>query len=95
VWFRARDFDHALTFFAGLVGHNGTTSLSLPSHLVLYPTTVGALILGAVLALVRLPRRLGGVPWALADTAATAALLTLSVLAVASGAFSPFLYFRF
>jgi hypothetical protein len=31
----------------------------------------------------------------LADTARTALLLTLSILSVAAGSYSPFLYFRF
>ena len=98
VWFRARDFDHALAFFAGLAGGTGATALSLPAHLALYPTTLGALAIGAVLALVRtpgLPRIAGGSWLALADATATTALFVLAVLSVASGAYSPFLYFRF
>ncbi|MBV9556219.1 MAG: MBOAT family protein [Pseudolabrys sp.] len=95
VWFRARDFDHALAFFGGLIGKNGSTAISLPAHLALYPTSLGALMVGIALALVRVPRLLRGVSWAAADTAVTTALLMLAVLAVASGAFSPFLYFRF
>jgi alginate O-acetyltransferase complex protein AlgI len=98
VWFRARDFDHALAFFAGLAGGTGATALSLPAHLALYPTTLGALAIGTLLALVRtpgLPRIAGGSWLALADATATTALFVLAVLSVASGAYSPFLYFRF
>jgi alginate O-acetyltransferase complex protein AlgI len=32
VWFRARDFDHALTFFASLLGINGWSDLSMSTH---------------------------------------------------------------
>ena len=97
VWFRARDFDHALAFFAGLIGRNDTAALTLSAHLVLYPTTVSALVIGVILALFRMPRvlQLQGAPLALTDTVTTTALFALAILAVASGAYSPFLYFRF
>jgi len=102
VWFRAHDFDHALRFFKGLASGNDFAALTLPAHLALYPTTLGALGIGTMLALWRmpnfaawLPRRAGERWFAAADTVAIGALFTFAVLAAASGAYSPFLYFRF
>jgi alginate O-acetyltransferase complex protein AlgI len=97
VWFRAHDFDQALRFFAALTGRNGLSTLSLPAHLSLYPTTIAALAVGAVLALVSMPKPARFSPRWIApiDSAAIAAFLVLALLAVASGAYSPFLYFRF
>jgi hypothetical protein len=104
VWFRARDLDHALSFFGGLVGLNGMSGLSTATALAVHPVTIGALLIGAVLATVRFDvqrilrkafARGAGVTFALGDTAAIALIFTLSVLSVAAGAYSPFLYFRF
>jgi len=104
VWFRARDLDHALSFFGSLVGVNGVSGLSTATALVVHPVTVGAVLTGAVLATVRVDvqrilriafARAAGVTFALGDTAAIALLFGLSVLSVAAGAYSPFLYFRF
>jgi D-alanyl-lipoteichoic acid acyltransferase DltB (MBOAT superfamily) len=104
VWFRARDLDHALLFFGSLVGVNGVSGLSTATALVVHPVTVGALLIGAVLATIRIDAqrllrkalaRAAGATFALGDTAAIALLFGLSVLSVAAGAYSPFLYFRF
>ena len=66
--------------------------------------TVGALLAGAVLALVRVniqqvlrrvTSRGAGAAFALSDSAAVALFFALSVLSVAAGSYSPFLYFRF
>jgi D-alanyl-lipoteichoic acid acyltransferase DltB (MBOAT superfamily) len=104
VWFRARDLDHALSFFGSLVGLNGMSGLSTATALVVHPMTIGALLIGAVLATVRIDvqrvlrkafARAAGATFALGDTAAIALLFGLSVLSVAAGAYSPFLYFRF
>ena len=104
VWFRARDLDHALSFFASLAGLHGVSTVSMATHLVLHPATVAAMLLGAVLATVEIDiwratrRALGRVAlpaYALGDTAAIALFFALSVLSVAAGSYSPFLYFRF
>jgi alginate O-acetyltransferase complex protein AlgI len=98
VWFRSHDFAHALDFFGGLIGRNGVSEISLPAHLAIYPTTMAALAIGTVLALVRLrglPRIAWRSLWPLADTVATTLMLALTLLSVAAGSYSPFLYFRF
>jgi D-alanyl-lipoteichoic acid acyltransferase DltB (MBOAT superfamily) len=104
VWFRARDLDHALAFFGSLAGLNGVSGLSTATALVVHPVTVGALLIGGVLATIRIDAqrllrkalaRAAGATFALGDTAAIALLFALSVLSVAAGAYSPFLYFRF
>lgn len=55
VWFRAADLADALDMFRGLIGLNGWQGPSVPMYFALYPTSVGALILGAALAV--LPAR--------------------------------------
>jgi D-alanyl-lipoteichoic acid acyltransferase DltB (MBOAT superfamily) len=104
VWFRSPDFARASDMFAGMIGLNGLAPMSVPTHLSLYPTTVGAMAVGALLALDLLPgpaippawlRRLAGTPVAIVDTAAVGVLFALSCLAVAANSYSPFLYFRF
>ena len=104
VWFRADDLEQALRFFAGLAGFRGLGSLSVSTHIVLHPLTLVALLIGALLATVRIdgayairhvPARARRLLYAFADTAGTAAFLVLSVLSVAAGSYSPFLYFRF
>jgi alginate O-acetyltransferase complex protein AlgI len=104
VWFRARDFDHALAFFSSLAGANGSYELSMTTHIVLNPATLVALAIGGVLALVTIDvRRLGkflpkpiAIPaYATADTLATVLFFGCSLLSVAAGSYSPFLYFRF
>jgi len=108
VWFRVHDLAQALTFFGSLIGRHDFGALTFETHLVLYPATLGALVLGAVLATARvdwsalvrkiLARKLlrpQGPALPAADTAVTALFFALSVLSVAAGSYSPFLYFRF
>jgi alginate O-acetyltransferase complex protein AlgI len=104
VWFRARDVDHALTFFASLIGIHGWTEMSLSIHAVLAPATLAAAAVGVVLATIRIDisrlRRQIAAPiarpaFAIADTFAIGLFLSLAVLSVAAGSYSPFLYFRF
>jgi hypothetical protein len=104
VWFRARDFDHAVAFFASLAGVHGWSDLSMATHIVLNPAMLTALAIGGVLALVAvdarrmfylLPRRIVGMARATADTLATILFFGVSLLNVAAGSYSPFLYFRF
>jgi len=104
VWFRARDFDHALTFFASLAGFHGWADVSVSTHIVLHPATLAAMVVGIVLATIHMDMarafrlalgRAARPAYALADTVAVAAFLGLSVLSIAAGSYSPFLYFRF
>jgi alginate O-acetyltransferase complex protein AlgI len=104
VWFRARDLDHALTFFGSLVGVHGWTDLSLATHMVLQPATLCAALIGAVLATARievgrlsahLPAPVARPLHAAVDTIAIGLFFGLAVLSVAAGSYSPFLYFRF
>ncbi|MDR3498937.1 MAG: MBOAT family protein [Parvibaculum sp.] len=104
VWFRAADLSHARRMFGGLFGMNGVGPADVRMDLSLHPITIGALLLGAALAL--LPRSNGVPPRndtisralrhsAAADIAFVTLIAALSVLAISSGTFSPFLYFRF
>jgi D-alanyl-lipoteichoic acid acyltransferase DltB (MBOAT superfamily) len=104
VWFRARDLDYALTFFGSLVGVHGWTDLSLSAHMVLQPVTLCAALIGAILATTRiegwrssayLPAPAARLLYGAADTIAIGLFFGLTVLSVAAGAYSPFLYFRF
>jgi D-alanyl-lipoteichoic acid acyltransferase DltB (MBOAT superfamily) len=104
VWFRAHDFAHAATFFGSLIGRHGWGAITFEIHIALFPATLAALTIGAVLSVVRIDlTRLYRVSLAPAAPAAHAALdavtitlfLGLSVLSVAAGSYSPFLYFRF
>jgi D-alanyl-lipoteichoic acid acyltransferase DltB (MBOAT superfamily) len=104
VWFRARDVDHAGSFFASLIGVNGWTEISPSTYAVLHPATLAAAAVGVVLAtttidiarwLRRSAARASGPVLAIADTLAIGLFLGLSVLSVAAGSYSPFLYFRF
>ena len=104
VWFRARDVDHALSFFAILGGANGVADVSIATHLAANPATIAALLIGAILAMVALDLRrllhavfgrLADLSFALTDAAAIVVLFALAILSVAAGSYSPFLYFRF
>jgi alginate O-acetyltransferase complex protein AlgI len=104
VWFRARDVEHALSYFASLAGLHGASGLSISTHVVLHPATIAALVIGAVLAAIefntrpalrRITVRLAQPVYALGDTVAVTAIFALSILSVAAGSYSPFLYFRF
>lgn len=104
VWFRARDLDHALSFFGSLAGFGGWGDLSTSTRIALHPVTLGTLAIGVVLATVplglwrtlrRLNHRFAHPIYAMADSASIAVFLGLSLLSVAAGSYSPFLYFRF
>ena len=104
VWFRAHSTGGATLFFGSLVGVHGWSAWPA-IHLLLYPTTLGAMVIGAALALLRIDvsrlvrRQLaavgGATAWPPIDSLAIAALLAFSLLTVASSSYSPFLYFRF
>jgi alginate O-acetyltransferase complex protein AlgI len=104
VWFRADDLGHALDFFASLAGRHGWGGLSLAVAALLQPLTLVILLVGALLATVRidiarglrrLPARAARLAGAVGDTGMIMACFALSLLSVAAGAYSPFLYFRF
>src|SRR5687768_13207666 len=104
VWFRARDAEHAVSFFASLAGLHGVSGLSITTHIALHPATSAALLIGAVLAVVefnvwralrRIASRAAQPLYVLGDTIAVTAMLAFSVLNIAAGSYSPFLYFRF
>lgn len=110
VWFRANDLPHALNMFKALVGGYSISALSTQAHLALHPLTIMTLIAGAFFALkpdrrerlnrpslrwLPLPASRRRQTLAAADTVIVFGLLLLSVLAVGSGAYNPFLYFRF
>jgi D-alanyl-lipoteichoic acid acyltransferase DltB (MBOAT superfamily) len=97
VWFRARDYAHAIDMFRAMAGLNGFGPLSITTNLVCYPTSIGAMVIGAILSVSSWLPRFNLVPvprWA-KDSATTGVLFILSVLTVAAGSYSPFLYFRF
>ncbi len=98
VLFRAADLPGALDYYASLVGLNGVGDISFDMHDALGERTIVTLTIGCALAV--LPRwapRLSAplIVRAAADTGWTFALLVFSMITVASGAYSPFLYFKF
>src|SRR3954454_8112234 len=104
VWFRARGIGQALSFFASLAGFHGASGLSISTHIVLHPATIAALVIGTVLATIEfnawralrgMTVRLAQPVYALGDTVVVTAMFALSILSVAAGSYSPFLYFRF
>jgi hypothetical protein len=106
IWFRAKDTAAAIDMFASIVGLNGSGPISFSTHLVLYPITLGAMAVGAALAVVPrrsattllqriLPNDRRMVPAWMIDTPVIAVFFALSVVTIAAGSYSPFLYFRF
>lgn len=110
VWFRANDLPHALNMFKALIGSYGIAALGMQTYLALQPLTIMMLMAGVFFALkpdrkealnwpslwwLPLPATRQRKALAAADTVIIFSLLLLSVLAVGSGAYNPFLYFRF
>ncbi len=98
VLFRSADLSTAGDYFASLFGLNGAGDVSFDMHDALNERAIATLVIGSALA--TLPRfwpRLGAplVVRAAADAGFTFALLIFSMITVASGAYSPFLYFKF
>jgi alginate O-acetyltransferase complex protein AlgI len=98
VLFRAADLSTALDYAASLVGLNGVGDISFDMHDALNERALVTLVIGCLLAV--LPRWLPSLSApmilrAVADTGWTFALLIFSMITVASGAYSPFLYFKF
>ena len=98
VLFRSANLSDALGYYASLVGRNGVSDISFDMHDALSERALVTLILGCALAV--LPRWIPRWPAPLvlraaADFGVTFALLVFSMVTVAAGAYSPFLYFRF
>jgi hypothetical protein len=98
VLFRSANLSTAAQYYASLIGANGVADISFDMHDALNERAIVTLIIGCVLAVV--PRWLPRWPAphllrASADVTWTFALLIFSMITVAAGAYSPFLYFRF
>jgi alginate O-acetyltransferase complex protein AlgI len=97
VLFRAKDLPTARHFWAALIGRHGVGGITFEVHLALQPAVALALAVGCVLAVVprwvRFPRNQD--VGALLDGVFTFMLLVVSMLYIAAGTYSPFLYFRF
>jgi alginate O-acetyltransferase complex protein AlgI len=98
VLFRAANLSDAAGYFASLLGGRGVTELSFDMHDALNERAIATLLIGCILAVA--PRWLPRWPAPLilrasADVTVTFALLIFSMITVAAGAYSPFLYFRF
>ena len=98
VLFRSPNLPEAIGYYASLFGRNGVTEISFDMHDALNDRAITTLIIGCALAVLpRWPARWSA-PFfvrAPADVALTFALLIFSMITVAAGAYSPFLYFRF
>jgi alginate O-acetyltransferase complex protein AlgI len=98
VLFRSANLTSAVGYYASLIGANGVGEISFDMHDALNERVIATLIIGCVLAVAPrwFPR--WSAPLVLrasADVTVTFALLVLSMITVAAGAYSPFLYFRF
>ena len=98
VLFRSASLTAAIGYYASLVGRNGFSEISFDMHDALNERAIVTLMIGCVLAVApRWPAKWSA-PFlvrAPADVAFTFALLIFSMITVAAGAYSPFLYFRF
>ena len=98
VLFRSADLAAAGDYFASLVGINGVGDISFDMHDALNDRAVTMLAIGAILAVAPrwLPRLSAPlIVRGVGDFAWTFALLIYSMITVAAGAYSPFLYFKF
>jgi alginate O-acetyltransferase complex protein AlgI len=98
VLFRSASLTAAIGYYASLGGRNGFSEISFDMHDALSERAIVTLVIGCVLAVApRWPAKWSA-PFlvrAPADVAFTFALLIFSMITVAAGAYSPFLYFRF
>lgn len=98
VLFRSHDLESALDLYAGLVGLHGNPTLSFETGSVLNVVVVVALVVGCAFSVLpwwSRPLRAPAVLQTAADTLWKVGLLAFSMLSVAAGTYSPFLYFRF
>ncbi|RBP15472.1 D-alanyl-lipoteichoic acid acyltransferase DltB (MBOAT superfamily) [Roseiarcus fermentans] len=98
VLFRAADLTTAGDYFASLLGFNGWGDVSFDMHDALSDRAVTMLAIGCLIAVLPRFRPRIAAPALLraaADAGWTFALLIVSMITVAAGAYSPFLYFKF
>jgi D-alanyl-lipoteichoic acid acyltransferase DltB (MBOAT superfamily) len=98
VLFRSADFAIAGDYFLSLAGLNGAGDISFDMHDALNERAIITLVIGCAFAILpRLTPRMSAplLLRAAADAGWTFALLVFSMVTVASGAYSPFLYFKF
>jgi D-alanyl-lipoteichoic acid acyltransferase DltB (MBOAT superfamily) len=98
VLFRSASLSDAIRYYSSLIGRNGVGDMSFDMHDALNDRVIVTLVIGCVLAVApRWPARWSAplVVRAPADVAFMFALLIFSMITVAAGAYSPFLYFRF
>jgi hypothetical protein len=99
VLFRAPNLGQALAVWRGMLGLNVAVDFSPTMALAFEPKLLALIVVGGVLAVFGLKRprwTVKPVPaLAWAQNLAVVGLLWLSVLRIAAGTFSPFLYFRF
>jgi alginate O-acetyltransferase complex protein AlgI len=98
VLFRAADLPSAIGYYASLFGRHGLSAISFDMHDALNERAIVTLVIGCVLAVApRWPAKWSApfIIRAPVDVALTFALLIFSMITVAAGAYSPFLYFRF
>ncbi len=98
VLFRSANLPTAGDYFMSLVGLNGAGDVSFDMHDALSDRAVTMLVIGCLLAVLprfRLRLSAPALVKAAADAGWTFALLIFSMITVAAGAYSPFLYFKF
>jgi D-alanyl-lipoteichoic acid acyltransferase DltB (MBOAT superfamily) len=98
VLFRAANLPDAVGYFASLIGANGVGDISFDMHDALNERAIATLAIGCILATTSCRRPRWRTPVLLrasADATVTFALLIFSMITIAAGAYSPFLYFRF
>jgi alginate O-acetyltransferase complex protein AlgI len=98
VLFRSTNLPEAIGYYGSLLGQNGLSEISFDMHDALNDRAITTLIIGCGLAIApRWPTKWTPpfVVRAPADVVLTFALLIFSMITVAAGAYSPFLYFRF
>jgi hypothetical protein len=89
---------HAVAIWRGMLALNHGATANPAFLLALNAQLAWVVILGGILAVFGLPWRrrvFRATPAVWADNIAVASLLWLSILRIAAGTFSPFLYFRF
>jgi len=99
VFFRSDSIHRAISFFKALAG-GGSSSMNFPFERFLSPSVEIAIILGAILSVAQINRQSAEQTeerWSLrtAGSMLVLAIFALSVLAISSGAYNPFIYYRF
>ncbi len=100
VWFRASDVPHALAYLAAMFGQGQAGATALPWQMFLSGSSTLAIVLGLLLATLRLDGIAAGLlRLRYAGQACKGALVAsgaaLCVLSLAAGTYNPFIYFRF